>query len=163
MNSLAPFETDFDISTSYMLVPGTRPAPCTKDDRWDFGRINPFETPKPFTKQSNPSRPVPDASTTPIMSDGRQFTDYRPHDVTQLMGQNMMSSHELRQRRIQNGDRIMQVERELARNNVGCKISPNENGTMLPEQDQFVCDKVGCKREDTPYACMGFGTGRKYE
>lgn len=163
MNSLAPFESDFDMSTSYMLVPSTRPSPCVKNDRWDFRTANPFETPPPFVKQSTPSRSVPDASTTPIMSDGRQFTDYRPHDVTQLMGQNMMSSHELRQRRIQNGDKIMQTERQLAKDNVGCKIDPNSVGTMLPEQDRFVCDKVGCQRVDTPYACMGMGTGRQYE
>lgn len=83
--------------------------------------------------------------------------------MTQLMGQNMMSSHELRQRRIQNGDKIMQTERQLAKNNVGCKIDPSSVGTMLPEQDRFVCDKVGCQRVDTPYACMGLGTGRQYE
>lgn len=154
----------FDRRTSYMLFPATQPAPCAPSTRWNFATDNAFETPPPFTKQSS----GPGADRRPpqcevVMSDGRQFTDYRPHDVTQLHGASpMASSHELRQLRTHEGERIRQTERRLAHDNVAptCKFGPGDIGTMLPEQDAFVCDKIGCRRVDTPYACSGLGTGR---
>lgn len=154
----------FERSTGYMLLPATQPAPCAPSTRWNFATENAFETPPAFTKQSagpGAARQPPPCEV--VMSDGRQFTDYRPHDVTQLHGAApMASSHDFRQMRLQQGERIRQTERRLAHDNVAptCKFRPCDIGTMLPEQDAFVCDKIGCKRVDTPYACWGLGTGR---
>jgi hypothetical protein len=163
--------SSFDKKTSYLIsTSALYPAPCKASHRWDFECKNMYKSPQPFNGQSGggasdqgtdpgPKGPLP------RMSDGRQYTDYRPSFVTQLCDQKpMSSSYDYRQQQIHSATEIMVRERGQAYTNVThdtCK-TPWDIGTMLPEQDKFVCDKVACRREDTLFPCTGMGTGRTY-
>jgi hypothetical protein len=166
MSSSSYSETSsFDSHTGYLLLPFTQASACHNSTRWNFASDNAFETPAPFTKQfGGPGASMKHSQNDVVMSDGRQFTDYRPHDVTQLQGRKAMSStQEFRQMRLREGEAIREKERLSAHRNVSatCKFGPNDIGTMVPEQDVFVCNKIGCERVDTPYSCLGIGTGRR--
>lgn len=106
--------------------------------------------------------------TCPInMADGRLFTDYRPRCDIQMQFQAPMSgSYEYRQWLIANGKRIADHQRAMAREMTCCAPckDPLPIGTMLPETDQVICDKVGCTRVRMPGAKGGLslGTGRDY-
>lgn len=158
----------FDKKTSYLITtPALYRAPCKASHRWDFDCTNMYKSPQPFNNnqaKENDERIA--KGPLPRMSDGRQYTDYRPSFVTQLCEQPpMSSSHDFRQKQIHESQSIMERERGAAYENVvpnKCKV-PWDIGTMLPEQDKFVCDKVACRREDTECPCTGMGTGRRYE
>ena len=101
------------------------------------------------------------------MADGRLFTDYRPRCDTQLQFQApMSSSYDYRQWMIANGTRIADHHRALARAASCCTPckAPLAIGTMMPESDRVVCDKVGCSRVPMRNAKggMSLGTGREY-
>lgn len=101
------------------------------------------------------------------MADGRLFTDYRPRCDIQLQFQAPMSgSYEYRQWLIANGTRIADHHRTVAREASCCTPckAPLNIGTMLPESDRVVCDKVGCARVPMRSAKGGLslGTGREY-
>lgn len=150
----------FDKNIGYLLIPQLYPIPCKPEHRWNFDCTNMYKTPAPFADSLNPK--VNDVAL-PNMSDGRQYTDYRPSFVTQLCDQpTMSSSHDFRQYQIHTANDKMTLERHMALNNVRLQnsIPYDEVGTMLPEQDTFVCDKISCKRVDTGYPCLGLGTGR---
>lgn len=155
--SYAPFDKD----VNYLISPWTKP--CKKTLRWSFNSdAVQHSTPRPFASGNvEASKPVP------RMADGRQYTDYRPRSVTQFQGrQPMSSSQDERSRLVHSASKNMTNERKLAKDNVSngleCK-SPYDIGTMLPEQDMFVCSKVSCERYDSAFPCTGLGTGRKYD
>ena len=105
------------------------------------------------------------------MSDGRQFTDYRPRCIANHKGSidptgkqvNSLNSYEYRQYMISNGEDIMMNNRMSAYNNNKCGpcIEPFNEGTMLSEQNKVVCNKNSC----SSYVANpdGLGTGRQYE
>lgn len=103
------------------------------------------------------------------MSDGRLFTDYRPRCDIQLEFQSPMSgSYEYRQWLITNGRDIQKFHRSIAEDRAAycepCK-SPLPIGTMVPESDHVVCDKLGCSRVKDPSinsSMLTSGTGRAY-
>ena len=97
------------------------------------------------------------------MSDGRLYTDYRPRCDIQLELQPPMSGTlEYRQFLIHNADKVIQHHRSLAFDKAYCGpcVQPWNQGTMAPEADSFVCDKVACAR--VPGAAGGIGTSRNY-
>ncbi len=117
----------------------------------------------------------------PRMSDGRHFTDYRSRCALNTSaafsivesdkkgniktGKGIVktppsNSFDLRQYLIQNGEKIMDMNRERAfqRNMCGpCTLNPS---TMLPEQTQIQCDQNSCKV--TLNDPTGLGQGRFY-
>ena len=101
------------------------------------------------------------------MADGRLFTDYRPRCDANLQFQAPMSgSHEYRQFLINNGANIIDANRAAASSVAACGpcVSPLMRGTMMPEADRFVCDKLSCARVAVPdgRGGAGLGTGRDY-
>ena len=101
------------------------------------------------------------------MADGRMFTDYRPRCDANLQYQAPMSgSHEYRQFLIANGQRIIDEGRSAAAASALCGpcVQPYDQGTMAPEVDRFVCDKLSCARVTVPGAnpALAIGTGRDY-
>jgi hypothetical protein len=99
----------------------------------------------------------------PRMSDGRLYTDYRPRCDIQLERKaSMSSSYDFRQFLIRNGVGVMNEQRSDAykRGYCGPCMAPYDVGTMLPERDAFVCNKVACKR--VAGCPNGLGTGRDY-
>jgi hypothetical protein len=111
----------------------------------------------------------------PRMADGRLFTDYRPRcDANLQFAAPMSGSHEYRQFLIHNGQNIIDASRSAAATVAACGpcVSPLGRGTMAPELDRVVCDKVSCSRvrvrapgaggEDGGAGIPGIGTGREY-
>lgn len=99
----------------------------------------------------------------PRMSDGRLFTDYRARCDVNLQWQKPMdSSYDYRQFLIGNAESLMDGQRGAAHAKAYCGpcVKPYDQGTVLPEKDAFVCDKVGCRKEAG--AQGGIGTGRDY-
>ena len=107
------------------------------------------------------------------MADGRMFTDYRPRCDANLQFQAPMSgSHDYRQFLIANGQRIIDEDRAAAAATALCTpcVQPYDQGTMAPEVDRFVCDKVSCARVASSAAAsygaswpsVAIGTGRDY-
>jgi len=147
-------ESNFRKDESYLITPWNQP--CPKEERWDFV--------KGYPTGSGASHVSQDAL--PVMSDGRQYTDYRPRYLIQLEHRKPMSgSHDTRQDMIHNASSIISKQRQSAYENVRVKGCPNKDkevGTMLPEQDMFVCDKLSCERYDSSFPCKGLGTGRVY-
>tara|TARA_B100001057_G_scaffold484891_1_gene563700 strand:- start:995 stop:1558 length:564 start_codon:yes stop_codon:yes gene_type:complete len=103
----------------------------------------------------------------PRMADGRHFTDYRPNcHVNDLVkaDNNISNSFQFRQFLQQNGDALMDRNRQLACEKNCC--GPCDNSfdgfadTMLPEKYMFVTDgRIGKMVMHHP---NGVGTGRKY-
>lgn len=102
----------------------------------------------------------------PRMADGRLFTDYRPRcDINLQYAAPMAGSWDYRQYLIHNGDKIIEANRAAAVSHAGCApcVQPYDQGTMAPEADRVVCDKVSCARVRPPKASpFGIGTGRDY-
>ena len=79
----------------------------------------------------------------------------------------MSGNYDYRQHLISNGAQIIQRDRAAAAAASFCApcVQPYNTGTMAPETDRFVCDKVSCARVattgggQTPFA---IGTGREY-
>lgn len=100
----------------------------------------------------------------PRMADGRLFTDYRPRcDRNLAYAAPMTGSWDYRQFLIGNGDRIIDVDRTRLERVARCAPCVPGHGTMAPEADRVVCDKVSCTRiqpgKPNPFA---IGTGREY-
>jgi len=103
----------------------------------------------------------------PRMQDGRLFTDYRPRvDANLQFAAPMSGSFEYRQFLIQNGQHIIDANRSAASAIASCGPckQPVYRGTMVPEVDRFVCDKVSCARTGVQdgRGGAGIGTGREY-
>jgi hypothetical protein len=101
----------------------------------------------------------------PRMSDGRQFTDYRPTcDVNNLIASNnnLVSSYDYRQYLIQNADKLMDINRAytVQMSSCGPCVQPYNQGTMLPEQTKTSCDGNVCK--NSLNVLNGLGVGRTY-
>ena len=99
----------------------------------------------------------------PRMADGRLFTDYRPRCDIQLERKvAMSSSYDFRQFLMKHAIGVMSEERGMTFQRAYCGpcMQPYDQGTMLPEQDAVVCDKVACVR--VPGTAGGLGTGRDY-
>lgn len=120
---------------------------------------------------SSCSGPNPKPSCPTRMSDGRAFTDYRPRCAlnAELMGlvskANMtQSSYESRMYLQQNAEKVMNMQRSYALNNLApcapCTRPFNEPGTMLGERYVVRCDGVSCTR--TEVNPNGLGDGRAY-
>lgn len=108
----------------------------------------------------------------PRMNDGRHFTDYRSRcalnsrNAFQFINTDKnkappSNSFDFRQYLIQNGEKIMNMNRDEAfeRNMCGpCTLDPS---TMLPAQTHVTCDASSCKvrLNDSD----GLGQGRNYE
>lgn len=99
----------------------------------------------------------------PRMSDGRLFTDYRPRcDANLEFAAPMTSSHDYRQFLLHKGSDIIDSNRYDASVIASCGPckQPFEQGTMLPESDRVICDKISCSR--LIGGPGGLGTGREY-
>jgi hypothetical protein len=104
----------------------------------------------------------------PRMEDGRLFTDYRPRCAINLeYKQPTWGSYDFRQYLIHNGDAVIAQDRAAAFRSGYCGpcAAPYNIGTMHPEQDAFVCDRVTCERVPNPLKDpngLAIGTGREY-
>jgi hypothetical protein len=99
----------------------------------------------------------------PRMSDGRLFTDYRPRcDANSTYQAPMSGSYEYRQHMIANGAALIERDRATAAQMASCAPCLSGFGTMAPEADRVVCDKVSCARVAVPDATsqLAIGTGR---
>lgn len=86
-----------------------------------------------------------------IMSDGRQFTDYRQHCQTRVPGHYQKS---VRQWMINNGENIIQMTRKRQAENSGAVLGVQK--TVLPVENVVFCDTFGCEMDKTN-AIMGTG------
>lgn len=100
------------------------------------------------------------------MADGRLFCDWRPRSSTQYMNMlanNMPDAYSYRQYMTQNGEDIIKRNAAAAYMRAACGPCDGEDfdqGVMLPEMDQQVCDARKCTfRTTDPY---GLGRSRLY-
>ena len=102
----------------------------------------------------------------PHMADGRLFTDYRPRcDINLQYAAPMAGSFDYRQYLIGNGSKIIDANRAAAASVAMCApcVAPYDQGTMAPDADRVVCDKVSCVRVKPEHPSpFGIGTGRQY-
>lgn len=101
----------------------------------------------------------------PRMSDGRQFTEYRPRCVSQYMikdNNNIPSSFDYRMYLTRNAEAIMKKNAFEAYqiNRCGPCQEPYDVGTMLPEKTKQVCNTRTCTFKDEED--LGIGMGRYY-
>jgi hypothetical protein len=100
------------------------------------------------------------------MADGRLFTDYRPRcDRNLQYAAPMAGSWDYRQFLIGNGEKIIDADRATAAAFAKCApcVQPYDVGTMAPEADRVVCDKVSCSRvKPAKPSAYAIGTGREY-
>ena len=99
------------------------------------------------------------------MADGRNFTDYRPKCISNFadfIPDETMSSYDYRQYMQNNATTILNKIRQdvYNANKCGPCVKPYNVGTMLPEQNEVVCNKSTCK--STLKNANGLGTGRTY-
>lgn len=97
-----------------------------------------------------------------LMSDGRQFTDYRPNcDLNPVNG---INSYNIRQTLINNSVKMMNNNRKIACDNNCCGpcMNPYNKGTMLEEKNRRVCNKESCGIEDVNNEGLGQGTNYGY-
>jgi hypothetical protein len=104
-------------------------------------------------------------NSTSRMSDGRNFTDYRPNYEmnTHLINNNKISnSHDYRMFLNRNAENIMNKSNEymFMKNGSSDCVQPFEVATMLPERTRVLCDKQKC--EVKVINENGFGQGREY-
>jgi hypothetical protein len=99
------------------------------------------------------------------MDDGRHFTDYRPKCTQQYqdkISNKMLSSYEYRMFLIQNAEELMKKNASTAYmgNRCGPCVEPYDQGTMMPELEQQVCNERVCSfGVSNPY---GLGLGRQF-
>ena len=97
------------------------------------------------------------------MDDGRHFTSYVSRCVlnNNAAGSNAMNSYEYRMYLQHNAEKLMEDNRGVASDNNRCDpcFDLNEDGTMLPELNQFDCNANTC--DLVPNNSNGVGTGRK--
>lgn len=99
------------------------------------------------------------------MSDGRNFTDYRPnHEMNKHLINNskVANSHDYRMFLTRNGENIMNKTHEymfMKNGSFDC-TGPFETCTMLPEKTRVKCDQHKC--ETIVVNENGFGEGREY-
>ena len=100
------------------------------------------------------------------MSDQRSFTDWRPRSSTQYMNMianNMPDAYSYRQYMVQNGEELMKRNAAAAYMRMACGPCDGEDfdqGVMLPETDEQVCDARKCTFRTTNV--LGLGRGRLY-
>ena len=99
------------------------------------------------------------------MSDGRNFTDYRPRCTIayEKKQQNTFkSNYEQRQYLIQNANTLISKQQQIAEqmNNCSGCYKPTQIGTMLPERNMVKCNKKTCDFYESDL--NGIGTGRNY-
>lgn len=99
-----------------------------------------------------------------LMSDGRQFTDYRPKCLVNadLMGANAMNTYEYRQHLIKNAEQFMRNNHENAYklNYCGPCTNPYNQGNAVPESEMVQCNTNTCKI--TSVNPEGLGRGRNF-
>jgi hypothetical protein len=101
----------------------------------------------------------------PAISDGREFTDYRPNCEmnNHVIDENKISNiHDYRLYLINNAEDIIEAHNKyyFSKNGrVSCK-QPYEKGTMLPERTRVLCDQHTCRRILVDE--NGIGEGREY-
>ncbi len=92
------------------------------------------------------------------MSDGRQFTDYRPNcDLMAPLQSGAWAEWERRQNMIQTGETRMKTDRSMTVLRSGSLQCVD---TMVPELKKRVCGWDGCVT--LPSQAAGIGTGRMY-
>lgn len=101
----------------------------------------------------------------PRMSDGRHFTDYRPHCFGQFLMKaenEIPSSFDYRMYLTRNASEIMKKNAvdAYSSNKCGPCMEPYDEGTMLAEKQKQTCTTRTCKFETSnPY---GLGLGRQF-
>jgi hypothetical protein len=103
----------------------------------------------------------------PRMSDGRQFTDYRPRCVANYISDAntnfaAANSYEYRQYLIEHGESIMLENKRSAyiKNRCGPCVEPFDDGTMLGEQTEIKCNQSSCTFATKDV--NGLGMGRQF-
>ena len=86
-----------------------------------------------------------------VMSDGREFTDYRQHCQTRVPGPYQKG---VRQWMINNGEKIIEMTRKRQAENSGAVFGVQN--TVLPAANIVFCDTFGCEM-DTTNSIMGTG------
>ena len=98
------------------------------------------------------------------MSDGRNFTDYRPMCTLawEHKTKNFKSNYEQRQYLIRNANTIMSQQHTLAEEKNDCSgcYKQTKAGTVLPERNMVKCNKQTCQFYESDL--NGIGTGRNY-
>lgn len=99
------------------------------------------------------------------MSDGRNFTDYRPNNEMNahiINNNNISNSHDYRMFLNRSAEHIMNKTNEymfMKNGSFDC-VKPFEDATMLPEKTRVLCDQHKC--EIKLVNKDGFGQGREY-
>lgn len=118
----------------------------------------------------NSANPTQTNSGCPIkMSDGRQFTDYRPRCainanlMTDLDKNNIIkSSYDSRMYLQQNAEKIMEENKLHAQNNLmpcaPCNRPENLSGTMYPERYVVKCNPTYCEKIEVNKYGLGTST-----
>ena len=75
------------------------------------------------------------------MSDGRQFTDYRPNCLINTPN-NIMNSHQYKQQLIHNTDNILTNEDMVYNTLMGCNKCSDYN--IVPPNLKLTCNKDNC-------------------
>ena len=98
------------------------------------------------------------------MHDGRMFTDYRPRCTTQFeLTKQGATSFEQRQELIHTAKDLIARNASTAAAGThcgGCKFTPKDVGTMLPEKRMQQCNSRTCSV--SPNDPKGLGLGRNY-
>jgi hypothetical protein len=109
--------------------------------------------------------PVSDEKCFDRMSDGRQFTNWKPSCTIFAQQQHDSqkgSSYDQRMWLINNAESLMQKDRLTLPGGVCVPcFSHNETGTMLPELEKQSCNKTYC--EFSKNDNMGLGLGRNFQ
>ena len=99
------------------------------------------------------------------MSDGRNFTDYRPNNEMNahiINNNNIANSHDYRMFLNRSAENIMKKTNEymfMKNGSFDC-VKPFESTSMLPEKTRVVCDQHKCEVKLVNE--NGFGQGREY-
>ncbi|KAG2424933.1 hypothetical protein HXX76_014091 [Chlamydomonas incerta] len=117
---------------------------------------------KRLSKRAAASKATGESATvtlcSPVMMDGRAFTDYRSK-CAWVTGE---SSFEMRQRLTRDADSLIAEDRARAIQNAYCPpcFDYSENGTMLPAQNTQVCNARTCTITTTDPTGLGLGGAR---
>jgi hypothetical protein len=124
-----------------------------------------MSVPAPATSFQEPVVPIQKTvGCTPIMADGRLFTNWAPRCAQVYMHENQLNSYDSRQKLINNATTFMKENAGnayIAASCGPCFENPDWNtGTMLPELHKQTCDARTCTF--TPNHKDGLGLGRQY-